>query len=253
VALPNVKLDEALVAELRLVPASRLGQEPSRPRLPTGIRAVDGGLGGGWPAAALSELAGHRSAGRTSILYASLAAAIARGQAVALVDALGAFDPRSAEAAGIPLARLLWIRASARTLLPAADLLVAAGGFGLVAIDCGERPPRVPTAAWVRLQQIAEKQGTAVVLAAPWRMAGAVARAAIVLRDARPRFLTAGRPLLLGLEARVGISRGMAANGNWGAGPAARADADADATSAAGGPARAEPEADVVRFWSRPA
>jgi hypothetical protein len=137
-------------------------------------------------------------------------------------------------------------------LLPAADLLVAAGGFGLVAIDCGERPPRVPTAAWVRLQQIAEKQGTAVLLAAPWRMAGPVARAAIELRDARPRFLATGRPLLLGLEARVGISRGMAANGRWGADAAVCARAAAD-DAADAGPVRAEPEADVVRFWSRPA
>jgi hypothetical protein len=101
----------------------------------------------------------------------------------------------------------------------------------------------VPTAAWVRLQQVAEKQGTAVLLAAPWRMAGAVARAAIELRDARPRFLATGRPLLLGLDARVGISRGMAANGSWGSGSRASAAA----------PAQADPATDVVRFWSRPA
>jgi hypothetical protein len=266
VALPDVKLDEDLVARLRLIPASRLEREPTRPRLPSGIRAVDGGLGGGWPAAAISELAGRRSAGRTSVLYASLAAAIARGQVVALVDALGVFDPRSAETSGISLSRLLWIRASARTLLPAADLLVAAGGFGLVAIDFGERPPRVPTSAWLRLQQTAEKQGTAVLLAAPWRMAGAAARAAVVMRDAKPRFLTAGRPVLLGLDTHVGVSRGMASREAPGAadqvarrgGEGARdgqedIDADVNVVADVDVDVDVDADADAVRFWSRPA
>jgi recA bacterial DNA recombination protein len=209
VALPSSNLDDALVARLRLVPASRLQHEPSRARLATGIAVLDGELGGGWPPAALSELVGRRSAGRTSVLYASLAAAIARGQVVALVDAAGGFDPRSAEMAGISLPRLLWIRASARTLLPAADMLIAAGGFGVVAIDFGERPARVPAPAWLRLKHSAEKQGTAVLLTAPFRLAGAAARAAVVMRDAQPRFAAAAGPLLVGLETRAHLERAL--------------------------------------------
>lgn len=195
-----------------VVPASRLEHEPRRRRLATGLYTLDAQLAGGWPAAALSEIAGKRSAGRTSVLYASLGAAIARGQAVALVDAAGVFDPRSAEAAGVVLPRLLWIRATGRTVLQAAELLVAAGGFGLVVVDFGERPPRVPDAAWLRLRHAAERQGTAVLVTAPWRIVGGVAAAAVVMKGAHPRFISAGGPLLTGLETRASVERMVGAS-----------------------------------------
>ena len=56
-------------------------------------------LGGGWRRGEVSELVGARSSGRTSVLLATLAAATARGEVVALVDALDRFDPASAAAA----------------------------------------------------------------------------------------------------------------------------------------------------------
>jgi RecA/RadA recombinase len=177
VGLPVWHIDGAWAA--LVVPASRLENEPRRRRLATGLGALDARLGGGWPAAALSEIAGRRSAGRTSVLCASLAAAMDRGQAVALVDAAGVFDPRSAADAGVVLSRLLWIRAGGRTVLQAADLLVSAGGFGLVVVDFGEHPARVPTAAWLRLRHAAERQGTAVLVSAPARIVGAAAAAAL--------------------------------------------------------------------------
>jgi hypothetical protein len=204
-ALPVWRIDDALAALVQ--PASRFENEPRRRRLATGIGGLDAQLGGGWPAASLSEIAGRRSAGRTSVLHASLAAAIARGQAVALVDAAGVLDPRSAEAAGVVLARLLWIRAGGRAALQAADLLVAAGGFGLVAVDLGERPARVPDAAWLRLRHAAERQGTAVLITTPWRIVGAAAAAAVVMHAANPNFVDAGSPLLVALETRATVER----------------------------------------------
>jgi recA bacterial DNA recombination protein len=212
VALALRLFDAALAAHL--VPADRLEHEPRRARLPTGLRGLDAALGGGWPAAALAELCGRRSAGRTSVLHASLAAAIAREQTVALVDAAGAFDPRSAAAAGVHPARLLWIRAAGTTgtgrlALQAADVLIAAGGFGLVVIDFGEETPRAPTAAWLRLRHAAERQGTTALVVARGRTAGAVATAAINLHSARPHFVTAGGPLLAALETRVAVERAI--------------------------------------------
>ncbi len=204
--LPVWQIDGALAA--LVVPASRLEHEPRRRRLATGLEALDAQLAGGWPAASLSEIAGRRSAGRTSVMYASLGAAIERGQTVALVDAAGVFDPRSAEAAGVVLSRLLWIRAAGRgVVLQAAELLVAAGGFGMVAVDFGDRPPRVPDAAWLRLRHAAERQGTAVLVAAPWRIVGAVAAAAVVMHGAHPRFVSVGQPLLAALETRATVER----------------------------------------------
>jgi len=219
--LPLELLDEALSA--RLIPASRLEHEPRRARLSTGVASLDARLGGGWPAASLAELCGRRSAGRTSILHATLAAAITREQTVALIDTAGAFDPRTAQAAGVTLNRLLWFRlgggphraageearAGVHLGLQAADILIAAGGFGLVVLDFGEQVPRASTAAWLRLRHTAERQGTTALVVALARGAGAAATTAVVLRDARPRFVAEGGPLLTALETRVAVERAL--------------------------------------------
>src|SRR5262249_60030347 len=76
----------------------------------TGIHALDARLGGGLPRGQVSELVGPRSSGRTSLVLQMLAAATARGEIVALVDALDTLDVESAVAAGIDLDRLLWVR-----------------------------------------------------------------------------------------------------------------------------------------------
>ena len=75
----------------------------------SGIAALDE-LAGGWPRGTLSELFGPASSGRTSVLVAALAAATARSEACALVDAGDSFDPESAAAAGVDLKQLLWVR-----------------------------------------------------------------------------------------------------------------------------------------------
>jgi hypothetical protein len=77
---------------------------------PTGIEVLDARLRGGLPRGELSELAGPRSSGRTSLLCTMLAAATRRGELAALVDAFDMFDPGSAAASGVELSRLLWIR-----------------------------------------------------------------------------------------------------------------------------------------------
>ncbi|HVV50448.1 MAG TPA: hypothetical protein VHO06_12355, partial [Polyangia bacterium] len=51
-----------------LVSPERLGE--ARGWRATGLAALDALLGGGWPRAALSELAGRRSSGRTAIVRA---------------------------------------------------------------------------------------------------------------------------------------------------------------------------------------
>ena len=76
----------------------------------TRCTGLDRQLGGGFPRGQLSELIGQRSAGRTTLLLHTLAAATARGELVALVDALDMFDVASAVAAGVDLDRLLWVR-----------------------------------------------------------------------------------------------------------------------------------------------
>src|SRR5436853_656565 len=63
---------------------------------PTGVTALDAQLGGGFPRGHVSELVGPRSSGRASLLLHAMAAATARGELVALVDALDMLDVESA-------------------------------------------------------------------------------------------------------------------------------------------------------------
>jgi hypothetical protein len=214
--LLKLKLDLDPALSAHLITAERL--EERQGHCPTGVAALDALLAGGWPRGALSEIYGRRSSGRTSVLLASLGAALMAGHAAALVDTDGALDPRSAAAAGVPLAQLLWVRAGAREALKAADLLLAAGGFGLVALDLGEGRARIPSAAWVRLKHAAERQGTAVLVAAPRCTVGAFAAAAVNLRARGPRFYGHGEddghggvcgqpPLLAALETAAEVTR----------------------------------------------
>jgi RecA/RadA recombinase len=203
-----VPLPIALAPELAslLVSAQRL--EERRGHRSTGLAELDALLSDGWPRAALSELVGRRSSGRTSVLLATLARASAAGEATALVDTDGALDPVAAAACGIALPRLLWIRCTVEQALKATDLVLSAGGFDIVALDLGDARPRVPTAAWVRLKHGAEKQGTSVLVATSSRSVGTCAAAAVELSMATPHFLSDGPPLLGGLRTRVERGRG---------------------------------------------
>jgi recombination protein RecA len=150
---------------------------------PSGLSALDARLGGGFPRGQLSELIGSRSSGRTSVLLQTLAAATARGELVALVDALDMFDVESAAAAGVDLSRLLWIRGHVVTnqglcrelnqraieqAIRAFTLVLQAGNFGLVIFDVAEAPAdtirRLPFTTWLRLQRMVEGSQTACLL-----------------------------------------------------------------------------------------
>jgi len=196
-------LDPALLSHL--ISAQRL--EDRRGRRGSGIAAIDRLLGGGWPKAAVCELIGRRSSGRTAILYAALARAIAAGEAAALVDVGGGLDPRRAFAAGIALRRLLWIRCAADVAAKAADLVLGAGGFDLIALDLGDERPRLPTAGWVRFKHGAEKQGTTLLVSAPARAAGSCASAVVELAPGTPQFVADGAPLFAGLRAKAILRR----------------------------------------------
>ena len=207
-----------------LIPARRL--EAKRGYLPTPWPALNEMLGGGWPRGALSEVSGPRSSGRTSVLYASLGAALKRGAAAALVDAESALDARRAEQAGIPLQQLLWVCAGqSQIFLKSTELLVSAGGFELVALDLGDLRPHLPATAWIRLRQVAQRQGTAVLLAARFPLAGSFSATSVQLqqkdvdfgRQACPRLpvddhawarAVSHPPLVTALSSSVSLQRG---------------------------------------------
>jgi recA bacterial DNA recombination protein len=171
----------------KIVPASRLEVRPSPEMVSSGVRELDA-LTGGLPRGCLTEVCGHASSGRTSLLLATLASATQRQEACALVDVSDAFDPSSAASAGVNFERLLWVRCGLRQksfspqkqrateknnqrmetpveqALRVTDLLLQSGGFGLVAIDLGDVPSkiarRIPLTSWFRFQRAVEHTPT---------------------------------------------------------------------------------------------
>lgn len=211
------------------------GSEESRDDFavsPTGLARLDAQLGGGLPRGQLSELVGPRSSGRTSLLLQMLAAATARGELVALVDALDRFDVASAMSAGIDLGRLLWIRGhlvanpgfcrdlnqrALEQVIRALTLVLQAGNFGLVAFDAADAPPeairRLPFTTWLRLQRMVEGSQTTCVLVGGERLARSSAGLTLQLtsRRATTGIRWSGRLFDgLDLDARIVRSRARA-------------------------------------------
>ena len=154
-------------------------------------------------------MSGPRSSGRTTLLYLSLAHALAAGETAALVDVGGGLDPQAAQTLGLPLQRLLWVRCGAAQALAAADMVVSAGGFALVALDFGDASVKAPTAAWQRLKRAAAQQRTAVVLSALYRPQGALGKVSLRLDQGRPVFHgDNGASLLLHLKTQAHLDRG---------------------------------------------
>ena len=178
---------------------------------PTGVTTLDAALGGGFPCGQLSELVGPRSSGRTSLLLHALATATARGELVALIDALDMLDVDSVAAAGIDRDRMLWVRGhvvsnpgmcrdlNQRALeqaIRAFTLVLQAGNFGVVVFDIAEAPAdsvrRLPFTTWLRVQRMVEGSQTACVLVGSEPMARS--SAGLTVRTGISPSTSSGRP-----------------------------------------------------------
>lgn len=142
--------------------------------IPTGIDDIDRALGG-VPLGAITEIVAPRfiSAGRKSI-HAQLLARATQEHVCALVDVTDSFDPKSAQATGVNLDRLLWVRCSGQAMkgleqsFKCADLLLqGSGGLGVIIVDLAGVPERfvrkVPLTTWFRFRGVVEKHDTALV------------------------------------------------------------------------------------------
>jgi hypothetical protein len=141
-------------------------------RISTGIPAIDALAAGGIPRGALTEIYGPPSSGRTSLLLSLLSRITANQEYAALIDTSDAFDTASAAEAGVQLSRLVWIRCggNAEHALKVADLMVQAGGFGMIVMDLADTPPRtaarISLASWFRLRHAVERTPAALVVLA---------------------------------------------------------------------------------------
>lgn len=136
----------------------------------TGVPGIDTPLGGGLRRGHVSEIIGPRSSGRSSTLARVLAAATTRGEVVALIDVFDRFDPAAAEAVGVDLPRLLWVRerGDAARALKALNLVLQAGSFGVVAFDLADVPAlairQFPYTTWMRIARVIEGSQTVLLL-----------------------------------------------------------------------------------------
>lgn len=180
-ALPKTSASTAaVIANLRqVISAQSPRSSPVRPPLTTGLAGLDAALHGGLPGGKLVEVIGQT--GKMSLTLRALAGATRRGELVAFIDAADALDPRAAEQLGVELARLLWVRVkSGKDALKALDLLLGAGGFGLIVVYlAGVTGPAAALTrteqVWPRLSQRSEKSGSTVLVIADRPVAGSFA------------------------------------------------------------------------------
>lgn len=132
----------------------------------------------GFKRGALTEIFGERSSGKTGLILSILAAATSRQNYCAFIDATDSFDPVSARAAGVMLARVLWVTCKGKleAALKSTDYLLNAGGFRYVLLDLTDVRPeiisRVPYSYWFRFRLAAEKTQTVFLLVTPVPCAG---------------------------------------------------------------------------------
>ena len=205
-------------------------------RLSSGLAPLDALIDGGIPRGRISEITGRAGSGKTSIAASFAAFATRRGEVAAWLDASSAFDPESMAAAGVELGRMLWASMKttpsaspmARATLPyarfaagplarhqsaivkAAQLVLEAGGFGLVVVDFGEAPRALAHASALRIARAAERSGAAVIAIAPWRMCGTFAALSLAASRAETSFsrLAPGSPVMFdGLAVDAMVAR----------------------------------------------
>ena len=94
-----------------LTPAQRTMRQVTA----TGIQSVDELLEGGLPVGAITEVVGPECSGRTSLALSFLARMTQTEKVCAWIDVSDTFDPESAAAAGVNLAKVLWVRCGVQT------------------------------------------------------------------------------------------------------------------------------------------
>ena len=217
----SVSTSHRATAVAHLVDASLPGQvrvgittSPPVSRLPSGVAALDALLGGGVPQGRISEVLGPPSSGRTSLLLSLLATTTRRGEVVAWVDLADAMHPESCTRAGVEVCRLLWVRPrQPADGLRCTEILLQAGGFALVALDCGMAPPGVwRTRVWPRLLRAAEQSHTALVVLAPQPIVGSPATLGLRVRARRTCWLPGLWPLFEGFDTVAHLDRSKLGN-----------------------------------------
>jgi recA bacterial DNA recombination protein len=166
-AISKIELEADMAS--RFGDAFRVHEKAVVETLSTGVSEVDA-LAGGLPRGGISEIFGPASSGRTSLMYSMLAYATKHEETCALVDTNDVFAPTAATDAGVDFDRLLWVRCAGNleNAFKAADLLLHAGGFGLVILDLGDvagkEARRIISSWWYRFRRTVEDRPTVLAV-----------------------------------------------------------------------------------------
>ena len=170
------------------------------------------------PRGAISEILGTSSSGRTALAQSMIATATRAGEVSALVDCDDTFDPLSARNAGAKLGQLLWIQCGHRleAALKATDMILHAGGFGLVMLDLCDVAPhaldRIPISYWHRFKRAIEPTPSILLIVARRSIARSCAARQFALHQ--KRFCWNGEPpfeTILRLEVQATLCKPMMA------------------------------------------
>ncbi len=194
-------------------------------RLGASLEPVNVLLEGGIPRGRISEVIGRRGCGKTSLAAAFISSATRRGEVTAVIDLANSFDPATMAEGGVELSRVLWVhpgevkikglldvegvldayhsplphplpgqgegidrKKRAKNFLRAADLVLEAGGFGLLVMDFGESAFTLTSSSALRLARMAERSGTAVLMLVTRPVCGTFAAVSLDLVATRTIF-----------------------------------------------------------------
>lgn len=187
-----------------LTPAPRV----IRPVSPTGVSEIDDLLDGGLPVGAITEMVGPEASGRTAVALSFLRHLTHTGRVCAWVDVSDALSPESTAAAGIDLARVLWVRcgiskAAAKPSndykfsLPEKYLIAASTKNGLHGGGCGRHPRN----------EVKGLPGAVSGLLRPEAIAPRCAEPQRRVQMARQTFVAPPQPSLSRADARVSLGK----------------------------------------------
>ena len=168
-------------------------QNPDAPELvPTSVRGLDSICSGGLARGRISEIiTGPWEA--SSVIFGVLAQAAKQDAASALVDPGRGFDGESALAQGVSLDRLLWVvPRDVPEALRAAELILATEGFGVLVLDLSSEHTRTSPAAWMRMDRLARRSRSVVLVLSKNGEVGAFAHVLLRVSSCRPPWRRAG-------------------------------------------------------------
>ncbi len=155
----------------------------------------------------LVEINGAKSSGRTSLSLYILSESISKGEVCAYVDLSSQFNPASLTQTGVSLHPLAWIRCNgnAEHAIRSVDLLLHAGGFGMVLLDlCGANPSilnKIPLSYWFRFKRAIENTPTILLICGEHQQARSCSRNGLQIQAKKFHWTgQAPNTLLLALE-----------------------------------------------------